>query len=75
MDIKDVNGVQVKEGDTIEITVQSWDGSRYPIIRGKVTYFARDLSSYGAGYAVVEENGRHTFLASFSRSGTQIEVI
>jgi hypothetical protein len=73
--IKDKNNQEIHEHQEVEIKVQTWNGSYHTICKGKIQFVSEDLSSHGCGYAVVEKNGKKTFLSSVSKSNTDIEIV
>ncbi|WP_339317946.1 hypothetical protein [Paenibacillus sp. FSL R10-2734] len=69
--IKDINYIEIKAGDEVEIRFPSWNGKTV-ICRGIVEYRANDTSCYGCGYGVNDLERGFTYLSCISRSSTQI---
>lgn len=72
--IKDKNGIDLVEGQQVEVTMQDIFNQRSVLLEGKIQYVPDAVSSYGCGFAIVNDLGI-TYLSTIAKSHTEIEVV
>lgn len=68
--IQDDTGEQIRNGDMVELRIDSPHAKSTIIIRGRVEYRAGGVGTYGCGYAIVDSKDRIWYLSSLARYET-----
>ncbi len=72
LNLKDCKGNSLKEGDRVKITMLDAFKKEFILRQGIIQYRDNVIGSYGAGFGILQDNGKFNFLACISSVNTKL---